>query len=107
LNVQGSLVAAAQMHSEDMACNNYFSHTGLDGSTVGGRSTRQGYGWSFVGENIGAGYSSPEAVVQGWMNSPGHRANILSPDYTEIGIGYAFSADSDYGTYWTAVFAKP
>jgi uncharacterized protein YkwD len=90
-----------------MACNNYFSHTGLDGSTIGERAERQGYDWSYVGENIAAGYSSPESLVQGWMNSPGHKANILGADYTEIGIGYAFGADSDYGSYWTAVFASP
>jgi len=107
LSAQGQLGSAARLHSTDMACNNYFSHTGLDGSTIGDRAERQGYNWSSVGENIAAGYSSPESVVQGWMNSPGHKANILGADYTEIGIGYAFGAASDYGAYWTAVFASP
>lgn len=107
LSAQGQLGSAARLHSTDMACNNYFSHTGLDGSTIGYRAERQGYNWSSVGENIAAGYSSPESVVQGWMNSPGHKANILGADYTEIGIGYAFGAASDYGAYWTAVFASP
>lgn len=107
LSVQSQLGSAAQLHSEDMACNNYFSHSGLDSSTVATRIERQGYHWSAAGENIGAGYSSPESVVSGWMNSDGHRANILSADFTEIGIGYAFGADSDYGAYWTAVLARP
>jgi uncharacterized protein YkwD len=107
LSAQGQLGSAAQLHSEDMACNNYFSHSGLDSSTVATRIERQGYNWSAAGENIGAGYSSPESVVSGWMNSEGHRANILNTDFTEIGIGYAFGADSDYGAYWTAVFARP
>ena len=53
------------------------------------------------------GYSSPEGVVQGWMKSPGHKANILGADYTEIGVGYAFGEACDYGSYWTAVFASP
>jgi len=107
LNPQGQLVSAAQLHSADMGCNNYFSHTGLDGSDVGSRVQRQGYNWSTVGENIAAGYSSPTDVVAGWMNSPGHKANILSADYTEIGVGYAFGGDSQFGSYWTAVFANP
>jgi uncharacterized protein YkwD len=107
LSAQGQLGSAARLHSTDMACNNYFSHTGLDGSTVGERAQRQGYNWSYVGENIAAGYSSPEGVVQGWMKSPGHKANILGADYTEIGIGYAFGDASDYGLYWTAVFGSP
>jgi uncharacterized protein YkwD len=107
LSPQGQLGSAAQLHSEDMACNNYFSHTGQNGSDVGSRVQGQGYNWSSVGENIAAGYSSPENVVAGWMKSPGHKANILGADYTEIGIGYAFSENSDYGSYWTAVFASP
>jgi uncharacterized protein YkwD len=107
LSTQDQLGSAAQLHSVDMACNNYFSHTGLDGLNSGERAQRQGYGSSYVGENIAAGYSSPESVVQGWMNSPGHKANILGTTYTEIGVGYAFGEDSDYGAYWTADFASP
>jgi uncharacterized protein YkwD len=107
LNPQEQLVSAAQLHSADMGCYNYFSHTGLDGSDVGSRTQRQGYNWSSVGENIAAGYSSPTDVVAGWMNSPGHKANILSADYTEIGVGYAFGGNSQFGSYWTAVFASP
>lgn len=107
LNPQGQLGSAARLHSADMACNNYFSHTGLDGSDVGSRTQNQGYGWSYVGENIAAGYSSPADVVKGWMKSPGHKANILGADYTEIGIGYAFGGESEYGSYWTAVFGSP
>jgi uncharacterized protein YkwD len=107
LSSQSQLGSAAQLHSEDMACNNYFSHSGLDGSTVATRIERQGYNWSAAGENIGAGYGSPEAVVEGWMNSPGHKANILGADYTEIGVGYAYGDASAYGVYWTAVFARP
>jgi uncharacterized protein YkwD len=107
LSTQGQLGSAARLHSTDMACNNYFSHTGLDGSNSADRAQRQGYSSGFVGENIAAGYSSPANVVQGWMKSPGHKANMLSPEYTEIGVGYAFGDASDYGLYWTAVFASP
>ncbi|GAB4542542.1 MAG: hypothetical protein Fur002_12970 [Anaerolineales bacterium] len=107
LAYSSQLTAAAQLHSADMACNNYFSHTGLDGSSVADRVSQQGYVWSYVGENIAAGYSTPKDAVNGWMNSPGHKANILSPNYTEIGLGYAYGRASAYGMYWTAVFAKP
>jgi uncharacterized protein YkwD len=90
-----------------MACNNYFDHIAPDGSGPGERAARQGYSSSFIGENIAAGYSTPKAVVEGWMNSPGHKANILGVDYTEIGVGYAYSSSSSYGAYWTAVFGSP
>jgi uncharacterized protein YkwD len=107
LTYQSQLTAAAQLHSADMACNNYFNHTAIDGSGPSERATRQGYSSSFIGENIAAGYSTPKVVVEGWMNSPGHKANILGADYTEIGVGYAYSSKSGYGAYWTAVFGSP
>jgi uncharacterized protein YkwD len=107
LRVQSKLDAAAGAHSSDMADHNYFSHTGLDGSTVTARIKRQGYSPSTAGENIAAGYGTPEAVVEAWMNSSGHRANILGTSYTDVGAGFAYNAASDYGSYWTAVFATP
>ncbi len=110
LNPSQALANAGREHSLDMACNGIFSHTGSDGSSPFDRILRAGYGFSFAGENIYAGsgsYNSPQAAFDGWMNSPGHRANILSPDFVEIGIGYEFNADSLYGGYFTAVFASP
>jgi uncharacterized protein YkwD len=99
------LVRAAQLHSKDMATKNYFSHTGLDGSRPWDRVSRQGYAWSAVGENIAAGYTTPEAVVQGWLKSAGHCANIMNPRYTQTGVGQA--TGGRYGVYWTQVFARP
>jgi uncharacterized protein YkwD len=107
LKAQSQLAAAARAHSADMACSNYFSHTGLNGSTAASRITQQGYKWSAMGENIAAGSSTPEGVVQQWMNSAPHKANILSPNYTDIGVGYAYSSASTYKHYWTLDFAKP
>ncbi len=83
-----------------MATKDYFSHTSLDGSSMSDRIDRQGYAWRRLAENIAAGYPSPEAVVEGWMNSPGHRANILNCDLTEIGVGH-------YQRYWTQNFGTP
>lgn len=94
------LHAAALGHSVDMANNDYFSHTSLDGSSMSDRIDRQGYSWRRLAENIAAGYPTPQAVVEGWMNSPGHRANILNCDLTEIGVGH-------HQRYWTQNFGTP
>ncbi len=100
------LHAAALGHSEDMALNDYFSHTSLDNRNPGDRITQAGYAWSTYGENIAAGYSTPTAVVEGWMNSAGHRANILRSGFCDIGVGLAYSAASRYGYYWTQNFGR-
>ncbi|MCP4357833.1 MAG: CAP domain-containing protein [Chloroflexi bacterium] len=111
LTANDQLVTAARDHSDDMAVNDFFSHTGSDNSSPGDRIDRQGYRWSRWGENIAAGYSSPASVMNGWMNSPGHRANILNCSYTEIGIGYTYLANDagsvNYRHYWTQDFATP
>ncbi|MCW6038735.1 CAP domain-containing protein [Spirulina subsalsa FACHB-351] len=100
------LTQAAQNHAEDMAQNNYFSHTGLNGSSVGDRAKAVGYNWNYVGENLALGYQSATSVIQGWMNSPGHRENILDPNYTEIGFGFSRQRNSE-DNYWVQVFGKP
>ena len=96
------LWCAARRHSEDMATNNCFSHYGcLDGSSPWQRIADCGYQMTTGGENIAAGFSTPASVVQGWMGSEGHRANILNPNFREIGVGYAYNQNSTYGHYWT------
>lgn len=107
LTNQSQLTSAARIHSDDMACNNFFSHTSPTTGSPFDRITAAGYSYSWAGENIGAGYPTPADVVSAWLNSAGHRANILNTNYTHIGIGYAAWPDSDYGVYWTAVFAAP
>jgi uncharacterized protein YkwD len=106
LSANGALTSAARGHSTDMAVNNFFSHTGSDGSSFWDRIIWAGYSPGSGAENIAAGYGSPEAVVAGWMGSDGHRANILG-GYLEIGVGYAYCAGSTYGSYWTANFGSP
>ncbi|MGC9527117.1 MAG: CAP domain-containing protein [Limnospira sp.] len=91
LEFDAQLAVAAQTHTENMAFQDFFSHTGADGSDVGDRVTNTGYNFSTAGENIGAGYQTPEAVVQGWIDSPGHRENMLNPNFQEIGVGYFFT----------------
>lgn len=98
-----SLDAAAQTHSADQAATNTMTHSGSDGSTIGVRANRAGYvGWTALGENVAAGYSSVDAVMTGWMNSSGHKANLLSPSYTHVGLGLVNSASGR--PYWTQDF---
>lgn len=111
LSIDLQLVQAAQGHSEDMALSDFFSHTGSDGSRPWDRIEAAGYEWREAGENIAAGYQSPESVVDAWMNSDGHRANILRCSYQDIGVGYFYLADDtgavNYRHYWTQVFGRP
>ena len=105
LKLSSALRSAAQKHSTDMARKDYFSHTGKDGRSPFDRMTDAGYAYSAAAENIAAGQRTPTDVVKGWMNSAGHKANILNCTYTEIGVGYA--KGGSYGTYWTQDFGKP
>ncbi len=91
------LEAAALAHAQDMYTNNYFSHTGKDGSTPGQRITRAGYAWRAYGENIAKGYQSEQAVVDGWLQSEGHCLNIMSSSFKEMGLARV-------GNYWVQEF---
>ena len=86
-------------HSVDMETNNYFSHTGLDGSNPGQRITAAGYVWQSYGENIASGYTSEQAVMNGWLNSEGHCKNIMNADFKDMGVGRD-------GNYWTQDFGS-
>jgi len=88
---------AADDHSLDMYTNNFFSHTGSDSSNAGVRIKRRDYNWRTCGENIAKGYPTEEAVVQGWIKSPGHCKNIMNPNFKEMGVARR-------GSYWTQVF---
>lgn len=101
------LTAASYGHSRDMADNNYFSHTSLDGRTLGDRVTAAGYGWSALGENIAGGQNTVQQVVDGWMASEGHCANIMNANFTEIGVACAYNASSTYKYYWTMDLGRP
>lgn len=94
------LAAAARLHSEDMSTNNFFSHTGSDNSNLMDRINRVGYNFSSAAENLAGSMHTPEQAVQAWMNSEGHRRNILNPDFTELGAGI-------YNFIWTLNFAAP
>jgi len=91
------LAKAGYDHSVDMKTNNYFSHTGLDGSTPGQRIKAAGYQWNSYGENIAIGYPTEQDVMNGWLNSEGHCKNIMSGLFKDIGVG-------EDGNYWTQEF---
>jgi len=103
-----ALTQAALGHSQDMVAHNFFSHTGSSGSTMGQRITVAGYAWSAAGENIAAGQTSVNSVVDGWIASPGHCANIMNAAYVHIGLACVPGTSANaYPTYWTLDLAKP
>lgn len=102
------LANAGAAHSQDMAAMNYFSHTGSDGSSPSQRIDAAGYAWSSIGENIAAGQRSVNEVVDGWIASPGHCANIMNPGFVEVGVACVPGTATDaYPTYWTMELARP
>ena len=80
------LINACHSHANDMARMQRLTHAGSNGSNGGTRARQYGFSWSAWGENVAAGYTSSNAVVSAWMNSPGHRANMLSRNFTHIGV---------------------
>ncbi|MGB8944509.1 MAG: CAP domain-containing protein, partial [Streptomyces sp.] len=101
VTLNSKLGNAAQGHSDDMAERDFFDHTNPDGKDPGDRVTAAGYKWTTYGENIAAGQRSPSAVMDSWMNSSGHRANILNCSFKEIGVGYRQGSG---GPWWTQNF---
>ncbi|MDN3258866.1 sigma-70 family RNA polymerase sigma factor [Streptomyces sp. CSDS2] len=95
------LERAAQGHSDDMAARGFFDHTNPDGAGPGERVTAAGYRWSTYGENIARGQRTPRAVMDSWMHSPGHRANILNCSFKNIGVGVH---NGSGGPWWTQNF---
>ncbi len=102
-----ALFSAAARHSIDMAVNNYFSHTGLDGRSASQRIAAEGYAWSWVGENIAAGQTSVSTVMSGWLASAGHCANIMRAEYQHVGVSCVQRSGTTYGRYWTMTLARP
>lgn len=99
LTANWELSRVARYKSQDMADNRYFSHTSPTYGSPFQMIKAFGLSYRTAGENIAMGYSTPQAVVDGWMNSSGHRANILNASYTQIGVGYVVQ-----GHYWTQMF---
>jgi uncharacterized protein YkwD len=108
LTPNDTLTAAAEAHSQDMAENHFLDHTGSEGSTPAERAEAAGYQWQRVAENVAAGPPSADIAVDGWMDSPGHRENILDCELRETGVGVVEAPDDPtYGIYWTQLFGTP
>jgi uncharacterized protein YkwD len=99
-----AMAQVAYDHSWDMQNRSFFSHTNPGGADPFDRMAGAGISYSNAGENIAMGYATPADVMTGWMNSSGHRANILNVNYTEIGIGVR---EGSGGPWWTQLFRKP
>jgi serralysin len=110
LKLQNQLAMAALLHSEDMACRDFFSHINPDGKTPYDRITMQGYAFRAASENIYGGdgkFYSPESALRTWRGSSIHEKNILNRNFTEVGIGVVHQSGTQYGGYFTVVFAEP
>ncbi|WP_082616912.1 CAP domain-containing protein [Massilia sp. Root418] len=106
LVLNSALAQAALVHSRDMATQRYFSHQARDGSYVAERALRAGYAWRWVGENIASGINTAEDAVAGWLESPGHCANIMNPAFIEMGVASSLNTERRM-MYWTQVLAAP
>ncbi len=107
LKPSAALRRAALAHARDMASVGHLDHRGSDGSLPAERVTRAGYSWAAVAENVAAGPSTAEDVVNGWLASPGHCANLMNSRYSGTGVALVFERVSEKGTYWVQVFAAP
>jgi uncharacterized protein YkwD len=104
LSWNDTLAGAANSHTRNMANGNFFDHLDPDGRTPGDRAELAGYIAKNIGENIAAGLDTPRKVVDGWLASPGHCANLMNPQFRELGAAYAMDPKSDAGIYWTGLF---
>lgn len=107
LNWSAALANAAESHSRAMAEGDFFAHRDPDGRIPGDRAELAGYSARLVGENLAAAQISAQQVLDGWLASPEHCANLMNPQFREMGAAYAREDDSEAGIYWTAVFGAP
>jgi uncharacterized protein YkwD len=105
--LSAALTRASAAHAADMAAHGFMGHEGTDGSSTGERATRAGYRWRTVGENVAAGQPDAAAVVAAWLESPGHCANIMGAQFTEMGVAFTLAPQSDLRILWAQVFAAP
>ena len=104
LTLSAKLTSIANVKAADMRDNNYFSHTSPNYGSPFEMLQQFGVSYTAAGENIAAGQKSAEAVMTDWLNSSGHRANIMNKEYKELGVGYV--TGGSYGTYWVQLFKK-
>lgn len=101
LLVDTRLATAAQGHSDDMASNDFFERIGSGGASASDRIAVAGYEATFLVENLGAGHTSAQELIEAWLASPSHTSILLTESALHVGIGHAFNGDSQWGNYWT------
>jgi uncharacterized protein YkwD len=101
-----TLQTVAARHSRDMAVRNYFDHKSPDGRTVGERVKSSPYKFQLVGENLAGGDANVGSAIQGWIDSPGHCANMMDPRFADVGVACVGDRRSQWGTYWTMVLGR-
>lgn len=106
LKIDSNLTRAAREKSKDMADNNYFSHDSPTYGTPQEMIKSFGFSCRWSGENIASGFPSPEMTFKEWLKSPGHRFNILKPEYTHTGVGYFYLYQGTFKHYWTQEFGE-
>lgn len=104
LRVDAKVTEAAQFHADDMAARDYYEHDSPEGKSAGDRLDAAGYAWSGWGENIHKSPTDPETAMRDWMDSPGHRDNILNCDFEHLGVGVNLASN---GPFWVQVFGVP
>jgi uncharacterized protein YkwD len=102
-----TLAKVALAYAREMATYGYMDHTGRDGSSPQERIARGGYRWREAGENLASGIMTPEAVVDGWLHSPEHCANLMDPLFREMGVAFAVNPHDEVGVYWAMEFGTP
>ena len=107
LTMDEHLMEAARRHSRDMATNDFFDHTGSDGSSPEDRMRAAGYPLERGAEVLAAGSGDPAVVLAAWMGSPPHRNILMDSGFIHIGVGYAYNSEATYGHYWTVKVARP
>lgn len=107
VSLDQKLVAASELHANDMAIHGIVSHTGTDGSAHTDRMQRTGYSYSIAGENVASGQSSWEKVFKAWQKSPGHNENLLMPEATNFGVALVYERTTEYHYYWAMIMAAP
>ena len=108
LSWQPQAEQAALAQAQYLQRENLFTHSGENGSTIGDRMSAAGYTWQAVGENLAAGYADFAAVLQGWLDSPGHCANVMNGAFVDVGVVLVQGTGSNtYRTYWAMALGRP
>ena len=107
LRLNATLGRVALAYAQELASHAYMEHTGRDGSSPDQRVTRAGYSWRETGENLASGIMTPEEVVAGWLDSPGHCANLMNPAFSQMGVAFGVNARDERGVYWAMELGRP